>query len=126
VQRYNHEANVNKEKNAVAYKQWVQSYTPLQIKEANNARRQLARKAKAAGKKTKYSSIKDDRHVKAPRNAYSFFFGERHASGDLRGMSVAESGKLLGREWKSLSASEQKVCGQVISAVQSCAVQQLD
>lgn len=31
-------------------------------------------------------------------------------SGDLRGLKVTESAKLIGREWKSLSASEKKVC----------------
>lgn len=53
--------------------------------------------------------IKDDRIVKLPLNAYAFFFKERHASGDFKGMAVAESGKLVGREWKELAASEKKV-----------------
>lgn len=48
--------------------------------------------------------------MKAPRNAYTFFFADRHLSGDMSGMSVGESGKLLGREWNSLSAAEKKVC----------------
>ncbi|EXJ85975.1 hypothetical protein A1O1_06344 [Capronia coronata CBS 617.96] len=107
-EQYNHQANLNKEKNIEAYKRWVQSFTPLEIKKANNARKLLAKKAKAAGKKTKFLSIKDDRSVKAPQNAYSFFFTDRHKSGDLKGMSVGESGKLVGKEWKSLSPSEKK------------------
>ncbi|KAL2400055.1 hypothetical protein ABEF93_004886 [Exophiala dermatitidis] len=107
-EEYNHQANLNKEKNEQAYKRWVQGFTPLQIKQANNARRQLAKKAKEAGKKTKFQRLKDDRTVKAPRNAYSFFFTERHRSGDLKGLSVGESGKLIGREWKNLSPAEKK------------------
>ncbi|KIW12978.1 hypothetical protein PV08_08165 [Exophiala spinifera] len=107
-EQYNHQANQNKQQNTIAYKNWVQSYTPLQIKQANNARHQLTKKAKAAGKKTKYPTIQDDRAVKAPRNAYTFFFTDRHLSGDMSGMSVGESGKLLGREWKNLSAAEKK------------------
>lgn len=31
-------------------------------------------------------------------------------SGDFRGLKVAEAAKLIGREWKGLSASEKKVC----------------
>jgi hypothetical protein len=100
---------LNKEKNVAAYKRWVQSHTPLEIKQANSARRALARKAKAAGKKTTYPSIKDDRTVKQARNAYSYFFADRHASGDLKGLSIGEAGKLLGREWKELSSSEVQV-----------------
>merc|ERR1712230_113853 len=107
-ERYNHQANENREKNTIAYKKWVQSHTPLEVKQANIARRQLRRKAQAAGKKTRFTPIHDDRTVKSRRNAYSFFFAERRSSGDLRGMTVAESGKLLGREWKNMSASEKK------------------
>ncbi|EXJ85243.1 hypothetical protein A1O3_05918 [Capronia epimyces CBS 606.96] len=107
-EQYNHQANLNKEKNIEAYKKWVQTFTPLEIKNANSARKQLAKKAKEAGKKTKFQSIKDDRTVKAPQNGYSFFFTDRHLSGDLKGLPVAESGKLVGREWKALSPSEKK------------------
>ncbi|KIW67663.1 hypothetical protein PV04_06895 [Phialophora macrospora] len=107
-ERYNHEANQNKSKNEEAYKRWVQSYSALEIRQANNARRQLNRKAKAAGKKKHIKPIQDDRTVHQPRNAYSYFFKERNDSGDLRGMSVAERGKLAGQEWKKLSAAEKK------------------
>ncbi|ETI21978.1 hypothetical protein G647_06048 [Cladophialophora carrionii CBS 160.54] len=107
-ERYNHEANQNKSKNEEAYKRWVQSHSALEIRNANNARRLLNRKAKAAGKKKHIKPIHDDRTVHQPRNAYSFFFKERNDSGDLNGMSVAERGKLAGQEWKSLSAAEKK------------------
>merc|ERR1712000_3933 len=69
---------------------------------ARKAQLDLRAKAQAAGKKTRFTPIHDDRTVKSRRNAYSFFFAERHSSGDLRGMTVAESGKLLGREWKKM------------------------
>ncbi|KAK5455270.1 hypothetical protein LTS15_005990 [Exophiala xenobiotica] len=58
--------------------------------------------------KKKVPLIQDDRRVKSMRNGYSFFFAERHSSGDLKGMTVAESGKLVGKEWKEMSASEKK------------------
>ncbi|OAG41695.1 hypothetical protein AYO21_04159 [Fonsecaea monophora] len=107
-ERYNHEATENKAKNERAYKQWVQTHSPLEIRLANNARRQLTKKAKAAGKKKQYKPIQDDRSVRRPRNAYAFFFKERNDSGDLRGMTVGERGKLIGQEWKNLSSSEKK------------------
>ncbi|EXJ68053.1 uncharacterized protein A1O5_08668 [Cladophialophora psammophila CBS 110553] len=108
-ERYNHEANENKAKNDQAYKTWVQSHSPLEIKLANNARRQLTKKARAAGKKKQYKPIQDDRTVHRPRNAYAYFFKERNDSGDLTSMTVGERGKLIGQEWKSLSTSERKI-----------------
>ncbi|KEF56053.1 uncharacterized protein A1O9_07634 [Exophiala aquamarina CBS 119918] len=107
-ERLNHEANANAQKNAQAYKKWVQSHTPLEIKKANNARKQLTAQAKAAGHKTTYRQIQDDRSVKQPRNAYSYFFGDRYASGDLQGLSVGESAKLIGKEWAQLSDNAKK------------------
>ncbi|KAK5054619.1 hypothetical protein LTR84_001510 [Exophiala bonariae] len=107
-ERLNHEANQNAEKNALAYKEWVQSHTPLQIKKANNARRQLTAKAKAAGQKISYRAIHDDRIVKQSRTAYSFFCQDRFASGDFAGISIAESGTLVGKEWHELSESAKK------------------
>ncbi|OAP60602.1 hypothetical protein AYL99_05604 [Fonsecaea erecta] len=107
-ERYNHEATENKAKNDRAYKQWVQTHSPLEIRLANNARRQLTKKSKAAGRKKQYKAIQDDRSVHRPRNAYAFFFKERNDSGDLRGMTVGERGKLIGQEWKKLSAADKK------------------
>ncbi len=105
----NHIANENKAKNEVAYKKWLASYTPLQIKKANLARDQLKRQAKAAGKKAGFPHIQDERIVKRPGNAYAYFLQDRVASGDMRGMQVSEVGKLVGREWKELSLSGRKV-----------------
>jgi hypothetical protein len=108
-QKYNHEANQNKAKNEQAYKRWVQSHSPLEIKLANNARRLLNKQAKAANKKKHINAIKDDRHVKSAIGPYTYFYIDRNASGDLNGMTVAERGKLVGREWKALSAAQRKV-----------------
>ncbi|KIX95597.1 uncharacterized protein Z520_08717 [Fonsecaea multimorphosa CBS 102226] len=107
-EQYNHEANENKAENERAYKKWVQSHSPLEIRLANNARRQLTKKAKAAGKKKHYRPIQDDRSVRRPGTAYLFFLKARNDSGDLRGMTVSERGKLVGQEWKNLSSSEKK------------------
>ena len=110
-QALNHTANENRAKNEAAYKGWVQTYSPLQIKDANNARNQLLREAKA--KKVKslshYRPINDDRIVKSRVAAYAFFLKDRYDSGDFTGMTKAETFGLIGREWKALSAAEKKV-----------------
>ena len=99
-------ANENKAKNEAALKRWVQSFTPLQIKEANNARDQLKREAKKNSSKRqfrhKFSHIKDDRLVKQPANTYAMFVQDRYASGDMNGMKIGEIGKLVGREFKEI------------------------
>ena len=43
-------------------------------------------------------------------HAYVYFFQSRQQSGDLRGLKATEAAKLVGREWKALTASEKKVC----------------
>lgn len=70
----------------------------------------MTKKAKEAGKKKLYRAIKDDRIVHGPMAAYTYFFKARNDSGDLNGMSVGERGKLVGQEWKALSAAQKKVC----------------
>ena len=97
-------------KNITEFKRWLSSYSPLRIKQANDARNQLRRQAKKAGKKRAYPHIQDDRLVKQARNAYSFFLSDRVASGDMTHMNIGEIGGLVGREWKALSASDKKVC----------------
>ena len=115
-QKYNHEANENKSKNELAYKTWVQSHSPVEIKKANNARRLLTKKAKAAGKKKIYRTIQDDRTVHHPLSSYTYFFKARNDSGDLNGMSVGERAKLVSQEWKTLAATEKKVCSRRLLA----------
>jgi hypothetical protein len=45
-----------------------------------------------------------------PPNPYARFVQERYASGDLHSIKLGEAGKLIAQEWKSLPASEKKVC----------------
>jgi hypothetical protein len=112
IQSYNHIANQNKTANEIALKQWIESHTPEQIRIANNARLQL----KTKNLRGTWHQIQDDRQPKQPRRALNFFTKERHASGDLKGISLAEAGRLVAREWNALSASERKVGGIPISA----------
>jgi hypothetical protein len=105
AQHYNHLANVNRDANGAAYKQWVESHTPEQIRVANNARLQLKLKDPIHT----WRQIHDDRIPKRPSSPMLFFMKERHASGDFKGIGLAENSRLMSREWAALSPSERKV-----------------
>lgn len=104
LKHYNHLANQNKASNETAYRQWIESHTPAIIHEANLARQHLKRLGVSV------PQLQDHRQVKGPRGSYNYFHQSRTQSGDLRGLKVPEAAKLIGREWRGLSASEKKVC----------------
>ncbi|KAJ4367499.1 hypothetical protein N0V83_007082 [Neocucurbitaria cava] len=112
VEHYNHLAIERNATRQAEYKAWITSHTPEQIRVANRARLLLRKKlvGTAKGKKGPAHTAKlhDDRHVKQAGNAYVKFFTERHASGDLKGISATDAAKLIGNEWKALSAGEKK------------------
>ncbi|KAL8645099.1 MAG: hypothetical protein Q9210_006894 [Variospora velana] len=102
-EHYNHIANQNRATNKRQYGEWIRSFTPIQIRQANAARAQLKRKTKAG-----WPKLGDERQVKRFRNVYSFFLSARYKSGDLAGVPFVEASKLIGSEWKALSADEKK------------------
>lgn len=104
-QRLNRLAKDADEENKKAYKKWVESHTPAEIRRANNARRLLKTKLASFPK----GQIHDDRAVSQPKSSYILFFQERHASGDLKHLSTIEAAKVAGKEWTALSASDKKV-----------------
>ena len=104
LQRYGRVATQNKAASEAEYQKWIRSHTPSEIDAANKARAQLRRQT--AGR---WSKLRDERLVKGPKTAYILFHSQRFRSGDFRGTSASESSKLLGNEWKGLSASEKKV-----------------
>ena len=104
LKHYNHLANQNKAANDTAYRQWIESHTPTVIHEANLARQHLKRLGVHA------TPLQDHRQVKGLRTTYTYFYQSRMQTGDFRGLKVSEAAKLIGREWKGLSASEKKVC----------------
>ena len=55
------------------------------------------------------TSLRDERQVKRPVTPLSQFVRERHASGDMHGMSLADSIRLIMKEWKELSESGKQV-----------------
>ncbi|KAK5091063.1 hypothetical protein LTR05_001243 [Lithohypha guttulata] len=111
-EHYNHLAHINKEKNDKTFKKWLSQYTPDQIREANNARRQLKKIWQSKHPTPKHNKefplLKDDRLVTRPTGAYAYFTRDRFASGDFARMHVPEASKLIAREWRALSATEKE------------------
>ncbi|KAI1847430.1 hypothetical protein JX265_005510 [Neoarthrinium moseri] len=98
----------NKLLNSAKFKEWLAQYTPQQIVDANNARRTLYKTFNFP--KGKYVHlIKDERLPKGPLNAYAFYHKARWASGEFNNHTTApEASPIIGREWKSLSASDKQ------------------
>lgn len=93
-------------------REWVHSYSPLRIKQANAARKLLP-KYMAKHEKSpiiKLSPIHDDRQVKRPVSAFLWFFKERVATGEYRGLPVTEISERVKAEWLNTSDSEKQVC----------------
>ncbi|RDW76371.1 HMG-box domain-containing protein [Aspergillus mulundensis] len=97
-QRYADQGKANKVANEAALKAFVESHSPLQILEANRARRRLAR----LRTQTKCTLIHDERLVKPPRASWIFFFTENRD----KNADVWDASKALKSEWKNLSESE--------------------
>jgi hypothetical protein len=100
----NQKANQNKHDNEVAYKAFIQSFTPTQIRLANNARRLLKKKTQKA-----WPLLVDERQPARPNSVFVYFMKSRHASGDMKGIPVAEALPLIAKEYQALSPSEKKV-----------------
>ena len=96
------------EQQQATFKRWVESHTPEQIQQANNARLQLRKKYPK--QKTKWAKIPDERVPKRPASPFAVFNTNRQASGDFNGIKLTEAVKLVGQEWKALSSSEKEVC----------------
>ncbi|KAH8885189.1 hypothetical protein GQ53DRAFT_751478 [Thozetella sp. PMI_491] len=99
--RLNAIATENKAANAAAQKAWLESFTPLQVFEANQARRRLG-----------LSFLKDDRLPLQPRNAYSLFVKSRfqsdeYASSPGKPSSVAAITQMA-EEWNKMNEEERK------------------
>ncbi|CAE7010958.1 hypothetical protein HRS9139_01843 [Pyrenophora teres f. teres] len=110
LEHYNHLANQKMAEKQAEFKAWLHSYTPDEIRIANNARAQLRKKLAGTQKKSVAYTKKlvDDRVPKQTPTSYLCFFLERHASGDFKNIKAADAAKLIGTEWKSLSAAEKK------------------
>ncbi|KLJ07333.1 hypothetical protein EMPG_17187 [Blastomyces silverae] len=101
-QRLDEIAESNRAANKAAFHDWVNRHTPLQIKEANAARRKLRR---LLNKNRGFMEIADDRQPKRPANAYMHFVKEVSASGDV---STTDRMKKSAELWRALSQSEKE------------------
>ena len=86
-------------------------HTPKQILEANSARQQLRHLLKGYGPRSRLGPIRDERHVKGPVRAWSFFIINRQGSGDFKGIPNLKKFGLMRQEWKALSDGEREVRG---------------
>ncbi|MCJ1262798.1 hypothetical protein MMC22_002668 [Lobaria immixta] len=86
-----------------AYRQWLESYTPDQIRLANNARVSLRKK----GMK-KYPKLADERQVKKPLAPHIYFIKDRQATAAYAAIKPLEKMALLCKEWSAAPAAEKK------------------
>ncbi|KAJ5562040.1 transcriptional regulator family: HMG [Penicillium sp. DV-2018c] len=103
-ERLKSQARANKGANINAYESWLQAYTPLQIKEANAARRTLSRLVKKD-----YRPLKDDRLVRQPASAYSYYLKESLTASERQGKPASEIFKDVSKAWNALTQSEKNV-----------------
>ncbi|KIN01965.1 hypothetical protein OIDMADRAFT_196730 [Oidiodendron maius Zn] len=104
VESYNRKANSNKAENETLLRDWIKSYTPEQIRLANNARGLLK---KLTGKSYGHQ-LQDDRIPKRLRSEMALFAQDRWASGDLKGVKLTDAAKLLRGEFLELPEGERK------------------
>ena len=109
-QHYNHLANQSKAANEAEYKQWVESHTAEQIRQAQAARRRLKQLVQKKKGSNAFSPIHDERQVKRPASPFNQFLSDRYASGDFKSIGFGETAKLITSEFRALSQSEKTVC----------------
>ncbi|POS76437.1 HMG box protein [Diaporthe helianthi] len=99
LERMDETVEQNKAINAGNFKTWVESYSPAEISQANNARKRLKRDFNMSPTPLK---LHDDRLPKRPASGpYSYFIKAK-----LSGSGILS--KELGEAWKSLPAAEKK------------------
>lgn len=104
MQSLNHIVVQNKAANEIAYKTWIESHSPDQIRKANNARIALRTVSKG-----KWPKLHDPRLPKRPSNARVFFLKDRFDSGDFAGIKIEDVQTIITKEWNALKPSEQQV-----------------
>lgn len=92
--------------NAVTYRNWVDSHTPQEIIDANNARTYLKRLKKNA----RCPRIIDARLPARALTAHRAFTKAGFSAAHVAGTRSAETITALSAQWKALSAEERKVC----------------
>ncbi|KAL3480269.1 hypothetical protein BJX99DRAFT_254859 [Aspergillus californicus] len=101
-------ASANSAANKADFKAWVLSHTPIQILEANKARRTLTR----LNGKQRCLTLEDDRLLKKPHSSYIYFFKEKVGEND-HPETVPEIAKRISTEWNGLSESAKEKYNQM-------------
>lgn len=101
-QRIQAQIEENRKANAAAYEAFIKSHTPLEIREANTARRALFRLDKG-----RRAALVDDRLVRKPLSSYVLFVESRLKTGE-HGAGV-EPFRIYSREWSQLPPSKKEV-----------------
>ncbi|KAJ5766990.1 uncharacterized protein N7511_004606 [Penicillium nucicola] len=105
--KYRAQAEQNKIANKAAFEAWLNSYTPLQIRQANNARQQLHRVEDKTRSK-RWSPIPDERLVKRASTSYNLYFTERLRSSDNQHMDARERFATFAKDWAALPETEKE------------------
>ncbi|KAI0972538.1 hypothetical protein F4678DRAFT_428389 [Xylaria arbuscula] len=109
IQRLRSKAQQTKATDEVNYKAWIESHTPQEIYDANNARKSLKKKYNVP--KGTVKILRDERVPKRPATAYSLFTKARWASGDYSSAGPAfirDTAQSIAQEWKNLTPAERK------------------
>ncbi|KAJ4418493.1 hypothetical protein N0V85_001402 [Neurospora sp. IMI 360204] len=97
-ERYHAKAEKAHQDGLAARAAWVLTKTPMEIEDANHARRVLKR----LGVTPIVHLIPDDRGPKRQRTAFLFFCMSRQKDGVFGGKPASEVSKALAKEWKSM------------------------
>lgn len=95
----------NKVTNEVNLKNWVDSHSAQEIREANLARQLLKRKYDIQVGPT----IRDPRFPKPVMNGYAAYVKSRYHAPEYEGVSPTDRLIKIGQEWKKLSPEQRKV-----------------
>ncbi|KAF3481493.1 HMG box protein [Arthroderma uncinatum] len=101
-------AEKNSSTNQHNLKQWIESHSPLEIKNANGARRKLRRILSLSSRSRICSPIHDDRRVKRPRTAFMIYSLEKQRSGEYDHTGAIERIIEIAQTWKNEPASEKE------------------
>ncbi|PYH81946.1 hypothetical protein BO82DRAFT_354111 [Aspergillus uvarum CBS 121591] len=108
AEEYERIAEENKKLNEQLMADWIKTYTPAQIRDANIARRRLV---KLTGKRqSRLSLIEDPRLVARPLHPYALFTKTQILEDPhLGNLPLAERSQRISALWKALSPEEKKV-----------------
>ncbi|RAK82322.1 HMG-box domain-containing protein [Aspergillus fijiensis CBS 313.89] len=110
TEEYARIAEENKKLNEKIMADWIKSYTPAQIRDANKARRKLT---KLTGKRqSRLTLIDDPRLVARPLHPYAHFTKNRFQDPHIASLPMSERSPRISAEWKALAPEERKAYDQ--------------